>query len=101
MQGSPPSERRVLEAGGAPDPGENHAVMPPGWSWTRGVLLSARILGCAPGCASDVRRPQLAPPPSDGGADASGLLAYDEFIGIDWNWLAMDGAMTKAPRGGK
>jgi putative transposase len=29
-----------------------------------------------------------------------GLLAYDEFVGIDWNWLAMDGAMTKAPLGG-
>jgi transposase len=30
-----------------------------------------------------------------------GLLAYDEFIGIDWSWLAMDGAMTKAPLGGE
>jgi transposase len=28
------------------------------------------------------------------------LLAYDEFVGLDWNWLAMDGAMTKAPLGG-
>jgi len=27
-----------------------------------------------------------------------GLLALD---GIDWSWLAMDGAMTKAPLGGK
>ncbi len=30
-----------------------------------------------------------------------GLLVYDEFVGIDWNWLAMDGAMTKAPLGGQ
>src|SRR5512133_3250633 len=30
-----------------------------------------------------------------------GLLAYDEFVGLDWDWLAMDGAMTKAPLGGK
>jgi putative transposase len=30
-----------------------------------------------------------------------GLLAYDEFVGIDWSWLAMDGAMTKAPLGGE
>ena len=30
-----------------------------------------------------------------------GLLAYDEFVGIDWDWLSMDGAMTKAPLGGK
>ncbi len=30
-----------------------------------------------------------------------GLLVYDEFIGIDWEWLAMDGAMTKAPLGGE
>jgi len=31
----------------------------------------------------------------------SGLLAYDALQGIDWEWLAMDGAMTKAPLGGK
>ena len=29
-----------------------------------------------------------------------GLLAYDEVVGIDWAWLAADGAMTKAPLGG-
>jgi putative transposase len=29
-----------------------------------------------------------------------GLLAYDERKGIEWEWLAMDGAMTKAPLGG-
>lgn len=29
-----------------------------------------------------------------------GLLDYDEQIGIDWSWLAVDGAMTKAPLGG-
>ncbi len=29
-----------------------------------------------------------------------GLLAYDEAVGIDWAWLAADGAMTKAPLGG-
>ena len=29
-----------------------------------------------------------------------GLLAYDELKGIDWDWLSMDGAMTKAPLGG-
>ena len=29
-----------------------------------------------------------------------GLLAYDETIGIEWEWLAMDGAMGKAPLGG-
>ena len=27
------------------------------------------------------------------------LLAYDDTIGIEWQWLAMDGAMTKAPLG--
>ena len=26
-----------------------------------------------------------------------GLLRYDEVVGIDWEWLAADGAMTKAP----
>src|SRR5438552_2240647 len=26
-----------------------------------------------------------------------GLLTYDELKGIDWSWLSMDGAMTKAP----
>ena len=30
-----------------------------------------------------------------------GLVEYDALQGIDWAWLAMDGAMTKAPRGGK
>ena len=30
-----------------------------------------------------------------------GLVAYDALQGIDWEWLAMDGAMTKAPLGGK
>ena len=28
------------------------------------------------------------------------LHEYDELKGLDWNWLAMDGAMTKAPLGG-
>lgn len=26
-----------------------------------------------------------------------GLLAYDELVGVDWSWLSIDGAMTKAP----
>jgi putative transposase len=30
-----------------------------------------------------------------------GLVEYDERIGIDWEWQAMDGAMTKAPLGGE
>jgi transposase len=30
-----------------------------------------------------------------------GLLKYDEIKGIDWSWLSMDGAMTKAPLGGE
>ena len=30
-----------------------------------------------------------------------GLLAYDALLGIDWNWMAVDGAMTKAPLGGE
>ena len=29
-----------------------------------------------------------------------GLLEYDEEVGIDWSFLAADGAMTKAPLGG-
>jgi hypothetical protein len=29
-----------------------------------------------------------------------GLLEYDQVVGIDWEWLAADGAMTKAPLGG-
>ena len=29
-----------------------------------------------------------------------GLLAYDEQTGIEWEWLAMDGALGKAPLGG-
>jgi len=29
------------------------------------------------------------------------LLKYDAEIGIEWEWQAMDGAMTKAPLGGK
>ena len=30
-----------------------------------------------------------------------GLQDYDALQGIDWEWLAMDGAMTKAPLGGE
>jgi len=30
-----------------------------------------------------------------------GLLEYDAKVGIDWSFLAADGAMTKAPLGGK
>jgi len=30
-----------------------------------------------------------------------GLLSYDLLKGLDWNWLAMDGAMSKAPLGGE
>ncbi len=31
----------------------------------------------------------------------AGLKEYDELAGIDWEWLALDGAMTKAPLGGE
>jgi putative transposase len=31
----------------------------------------------------------------------AGVKAFDELQGIDWDWLAMDGAMTKAPLGGE
>jgi transposase len=30
-----------------------------------------------------------------------GLLEYDDLKGIDWEWLAMDGEMNKAPLGGE
>ena len=30
----------------------------------------------------------------------AGLTEYDEVTGIDWQWQAMDGVMTKAPFGG-
>jgi transposase len=30
-----------------------------------------------------------------------GLVEYDALRGLDWAWLAMDGAMTKAPLGGE
>lgn len=29
-----------------------------------------------------------------------GIEQFDELKGIDWEWLSMDGAMTKAPLGG-
>ena len=31
----------------------------------------------------------------------AGLAQFDEREGIDWKWLSMDGAMVKAPLGGK
>jgi putative transposase len=31
----------------------------------------------------------------------AGLAEYDAFNGIDWSWLSMDGAMTKAPLAGE
>jgi len=30
-----------------------------------------------------------------------GLFMYDETKGIDWKWVSVDGAMTKAPLGGE
>lgn len=30
-----------------------------------------------------------------------GLLEYDALKGIEWEWQALDGAMTKAPLGGR
>ncbi len=30
-----------------------------------------------------------------------GLKEYAEKVGIEWEWNAMDGAMVKAPLGGK
>lgn len=30
----------------------------------------------------------------------AGVERFDELRGLDWNWLSMDGAMTKAPLGG-
>jgi transposase len=30
-----------------------------------------------------------------------GLEQFDDLRGIDWEWLSMDGAMTKAPLGGE
>jgi transposase len=30
-----------------------------------------------------------------------GLLKYDKLKKIDWSWVSIDGAMTKAPLGGK
>ena len=31
----------------------------------------------------------------------AGVAQFDELHGIDWTWLSMDGAMTKAPLGGE
>ncbi len=31
----------------------------------------------------------------------AGVEQFDELQGIDWAWLSMDGAMTKAPLGGE
>lgn len=31
----------------------------------------------------------------------AGVKRFDELCGIDWEWLAMDGALTKAPMGGE
>jgi transposase len=31
----------------------------------------------------------------------AGVEQFDELYGIDWDWLSMDGAMTKAPLGGE
>jgi putative transposase len=31
----------------------------------------------------------------------AGIEQFDELKGLDWTWLSMDGAMTKAPLGGE
>jgi transposase len=32
---------------------------------------------------------------------AVALLEYDDLVGLEWKWQAMDGALTKAPLGGE
>lgn len=32
---------------------------------------------------------------------ATGLIEFDASVGLDWQWQAIDGAMTKAPLGGE
>ncbi len=31
----------------------------------------------------------------------AGLLEFDQRVGLDWQWQCMDGALVKAPLGGK
>ena len=31
----------------------------------------------------------------------AGIEQFEELCGIDWDWLSLDGAMTKAPLGGR
>jgi putative transposase len=31
----------------------------------------------------------------------AGVQQFDELQGLEWEWLSMDGAMTKAPLGGE
>jgi transposase len=31
----------------------------------------------------------------------AGVARFDELVGIDWAWLSMDGALSKAPLGGE
>jgi hypothetical protein len=31
----------------------------------------------------------------------AGVEQFDELCGIDWDWLSMDGEMTKDPLGGE
>lgn len=31
----------------------------------------------------------------------TGVEQFDELQGLDWDWLSLDGAMTKAPLGGE
>src|SRR5918996_4166040 len=31
----------------------------------------------------------------------AGVAQFDELQGLDWSWLSMDGALTKAPLGGR
>ena len=31
----------------------------------------------------------------------AGIERFDELQGVDWDWVSMDGAMTKAPLGGE
>src|SRR3989440_1061335 len=31
----------------------------------------------------------------------AGLFVYDDLAGLDWDWLSLDGCLTKAPLGGE
>jgi hypothetical protein len=68
-----------------------------------GVLLKPKKIDCCVFCSYGSAHRRFMEWSEAGVFQAfwqEGLLTYDGLKGLDWSWLSLDGAMTKAPLAG-